>query len=319
MSEKSELRRSVEDSRRKRRTTILVIAGVAVVALVAGIIGVARTLSGEQAPDDGRLAITIAAGEDNEYHDTIAEVAAEKGLDVTWQNLDDWVLPNTEVAAGTLDANSFQHILFLSNFNVENGEDLQPVFSTIMSRWGIFSPRLGSTDEIEPGSAIGIPDDPSNGGRALFILQDAGLIELDPEAGAYPDTDDIIDNPRDLSFTEITATTIPQQFDDPSLAAVVVGIHYFDPSQNIEIEDALYLDDPDAESSLPYVNVVAARADNLDNPAWDILEEAYDDPRVIEAIEEEFFGTTMRVHVPVETLRETLAELQEEAQQNQGA
>ena len=221
------------------------------------------------------------------------------------------MLPNTELAAGSVDGNAFQHILYLSQFNTANGEDLTPVFSTLITQWGIFSATLDDVSAIPDGGRVAIPDDPSNGGRALYILEAAGLIEISDDAAELPTVDDVTSNPKNLEFVAIGATTIPQQFDDPSLSAVVVGTSYFDPSQGIGTEDALFLDDSLDEKNLPYVNVVASRADNADDPAWDILEEAYRDPRAQEALEEEYFGQTVLVDVDVETLRSKLADLEE--------
>jgi D-methionine transport system substrate-binding protein len=319
----SELRAALESNRKRRRTGILVGVGVlAVAAIAAGSIFLVNALnrpaSAEAAAGgDERLSLRIAVSEDSDFQSTVAEIAAEKGLDVEWVNVSDWVLPNTELAAGNVDGNAFQHILYLSNFNVQNDEDLTPVFSTVITQWGVFSATLDDVADIPDGGRIAIPDDPSNGGRALFILEAAGLIEIDDDAGEFPSTDDITDNPRNLEFVPIAATTIPQQFDDPSLSAVVVGTSYFDPSQNIGPEDALYLDDSLDEKNLPYVNVVASREDNKDDPAWKVLEEAYRDPRAAEALEEENFGNTVLVEVDVETLRAKLADLEELAKANQ--
>ncbi len=325
MSEKSpespDLRTALDASRRRRRTTWLSVAAVAVVAVIVGVVAIVANLTRSEEPaaaaaDTERAALRIAVSEDNDFQAAVADIASEKGLDVTWVNVDDWVLPNTELAAGTVDGNAFQHILYLSNFNAQNGEDLTPVFSTLITQWGIFSATLGDTDEIPDGGRIAIPDDPSNGGRALGILASAGLIELSEDAGDFPSVDDVTANPKNLEFVPIAATTIPQQFDDPSLSAVVVGLSYFDPSQGITADKALYLDDSLDEKNLPYINVVASRADNADDPAWKILEEAYADPRAAAALEKEDKGATVLVQVPVETLRTKLADLEKSAAAN---
>ncbi len=319
----SELRSAVAANSKKKRTVVIGVASVLVAALVAGAIAIGISLSQTPSAQAGaggaaeeRLSVKIATAEDTQFQDAIAEVAAENGLDVEWVNVDDWVLPNTELAAGTVDANAFQHILYLSAFNAESGAQLTPVFSTVITQWGIFSATLGDLADIPEGGRIAIPDDPSNGGRALNILAAAGLIELADDAGDFPNTDDVVANPRGLEFVEIGARTIPQQFDDPSLSAVVVGTSYFEPSQGVTKDDALYLDDSLAEQNLPYVNVVATRPDDVDNPAWKILEEAYADPRVAKALEEENFGNTVLVKVPVETLRAKLADLEKAAAEN---
>ncbi|MDQ1130514.1 MetQ/NlpA family ABC transporter substrate-binding protein [Microbacterium sp. SORGH_AS_0888] len=201
-------------------------------------------------------------------------------------------------------------------FNAKNNATLTPVFSTIITQWGIFSSTLKNIADIPDGGAIAIPDDPSNGGRALNILASAGLIGLSPSAGDFPTVDDVTSNPKNLRFTPIAAKTIPQQFTDPSLSAVVVGTSYFDPSQGITTKDALYLDDSLDAKNLPYINVVASRADNADDPAWAILKEAYADPRAAAALEKEDKGSTVLVDVPVETLRSKLAELEKSAAAN---
>jgi D-methionine transport system substrate-binding protein len=316
----SELRSAVSAGTTKRRNILLAVGGVLVVAALAvGALFVTGVFGGGSAAEAGeqeRLSLRLAVSEDTDFQTAIAEVAAEKGLDVEWVNVNDWVLPNTELVAGSVDGNAFQHILYLSNFNVQNDADLTPVFSTVITQWGIFSATLGDLAEIPDGGRIAIPEDPSNGGRALFILEAAGFIEVADDAGEFPTLDDVESNPKNLELVPIAALTIPQQFDDPSLSAVVVGTSYFDPAQGIGTEDALYLDDSLDEKNLPYVNTVVTTADHADDPAWKILEEAYADPRVAEALLEENKGSTVLVKVDVETLRAKLADLEELAKAN---
>jgi D-methionine transport system substrate-binding protein len=322
----SELRSAIaENGKRKRAGIIVVIAlGLAAIVAIGVIFGInafrapAERAAAQAAAADGeRLSLRIATSEDTDFQTAIAQIAAGKGLDVEWVNVADWVLPNTELAAGTVDGNAFQHILYLSNFNVQNDENLTPVFSTVITQWGVFSATLGGIDEIPNGGRIAIPDDPSNGGRALFILQAAGLLEIADDSGEFPTVDDITKNPKGLEFVPIAATTIPQQFNDPSLSAVVVGTSYFDPSQGIGTEDALYLDDSLDEKNLPYVNVVASRDDNKNDPAWAILAESYRDARAAAALKKESFGSSVLVDVDVKTLRSKLADLEKLAAANQ--
>lgn len=315
----SELRSAVAGGRKRRTILVVVLGALVAAALVVGglFLGGAFRSAPAEAGDGERLALRIAVSEDTRFQDAIREIAAEKGLDVEWVNVDDWVLPNTELVAGSVDGNAFQHILYLSNFNAQNGEDLTPLFSTVITQWGIFSATLDDLEAIPDGARIAIPEDPSNGGRALFILEAAGFLEIADDSGEFPTVDDIESNPKDLELVPIAATTIPQQFDDPSLAAVVVGTGYFDPAQGITSEDALYLDDSLDEKNLPYINVVASRADNADDPAWAVLEEAYRDPRAAEALEDEDKGATVLVEIDIETLRDKLADLEELAAANQ--
>jgi D-methionine transport system substrate-binding protein len=312
------LREQLGQSKRKRNITIIV--AVIVVLVVAALITVwsitARGQDGDSATGNGSsksYKLSIAVSEDSSFQDAVSEVAAEKNLTIDWVNVDDWVLPNTELVAGNVDGNAFQHILYLSAFNEENDADLTPVFSTSITQWGIFSASRDEVGDIPEGGTVGIPDDPSNGGRALGILEAADLITLADDVGEFPTTDDIVSNPHKLRFKELAAKTIPQQFDDPSLDAVVVGLSYFDPSQDVKSDDALFLDDSLADRNLPYLNVVATTREKADNPAWKVLKEAYSDPRAVKALKEESFGATELVDVDVKELRAQLKELQAEA------
>ena len=318
--DKSELRASLDASAKKKKKLVVFGGGAVAVAVVAAIVAIAVTSSnvpGKQAVagEAETLSITIAGAGESDLQDAIVEVGAEKGLDVTWVNFDDWTLPNSALVSGEVDANAFQHIAFLSAFNVANDADLTPVLSTLIVQWGIFSATLDSVDDIPEGARIAIPDDASNGARALFILEDAGLITLGDDVGVYPTVDDIEKNPRNLELVPIAAITIPTQFDDPSLDAVVVGTSYFDPTQNIDAEDGLFLDDPLASSSLPYVNVIATTADNVDNPAWKVLAEVYKDKRIAAANEKDSFGNALLVDVSVDDLRTKLSALEDLARQ----
>lgn len=326
----SDLRAALDDTKRRRRT-ILIGAGSAIgvgLLIGGGVLGAsllsgsgsaasADVAAGGDAPAE-RLSITIAGSGESEFQDAIELVAEEKGLDVEWVNFEnDWVLPNSSLVAEEVDANAFQHIAFLSAFNVANDADLTPVFSTVITQWGIFSNSITDLDELAEGDRVVIPDDASNGGRALFILEDAGLIEIAEDAGIYPTVDDVTGNDLGLEFVPVQATTIPQQYSDPSIAAVVVGTSYFDPSQGITKDDALFLDDSLAESSLPYVNVVATRADNVDDPAFEILQEVYQDERVAAGLDADSFGNSVLVDVSVDDLRDRLADLEELARELQ--
>ena len=182
-----------------------------------------------------------------------------------------------------------------------------------MTRWGLFSPEIDSLEDLPDGANIAIPDDAANSARALTVLERADLITLREGAGGLASLDDIEENPKDLTFTELQATTIPQQYDDPSLDAVVVGSNYFDPSQEITIEDALVADDPTGDETLQYANVIATTPDNADNPAWDVLRDAYDDPRVEEAIDEEHFGRMIRLDIEDDRLQKAFETVTEEA------
>src|SRR5690606_5220203 len=218
-------------------------------------------------------------------------------------------LPNTALVEGEVDANSFQHVAWLSQFNKENGSDITPVFSTVISAWGLFSGIHADVADIPAGAKTAVPDDPANFSRSLFLLQTAGLIEVDPDAGVFPVEEDITTNTKDLELVRIAHESVQTAYSDPTIDAVVVATDDFDPALEITSDDALTLEDSEASTSSPYVIVVATTAANADDPAWALLEKTYRDDRVITALEEEKRGESTIVELPVEDLRAALAEL----------
>lgn len=299
------------DSSSSKRKKYGIAAVVAVLLVGAGAFLIPRFVGGGD--DSGDLIpLHIADTAQSDFQDKIIEVGKEKGLDITFTNFTDPYLPNTALVEGEVDANSFQHVAWLSQFNQETGADITPLFSTVISTWGLFSQDHESVDSIPEGARIAVPDDPANFSRALFILQSAGVLEVDPDAGVFPVEDDITSNPLNIELVRLAHESVQTAYEDPSVEAVVVATDDFDPALGITSEDALVLEDASAESSAPYIIVVATRPDNVDNEAWPLLEETYRDERVVAALEEEKRGEATIVEFPVDQLRSTLAELSEE-------
>lgn len=253
--------------------------------------------------------ITVGTGELSPVNDAIEAVAKENGVEITWQAFSDWTLPNQALVNNETDVNAFQHLAFLSAFNVAQDTEVTPVGSTTISTWGIYSEKFASIDEIPDGATISIPNDPSNGARTLFLLQAAGLIKLADNVGVYPTTDDVIENTKNIVFSPIVAQQLVNVYQD--VDAIVVGAATIDKALSIGQEKALRLDDPLAKTSRPYVNVVAVRADDKDNPAYAKLSGFWQDSRVKEALKTENKDNAVVVDVPVAELRKTLAELEE--------
>nr|WP_272902534.1 MetQ/NlpA family ABC transporter substrate-binding protein [Brevibacterium daeguense] len=253
--------------------------------------------------------LKIADTAQSDYQDAIVEVGKENGLDLEFVNFDDPYLPNTALLQGEVDANSFQHIAWLSAFNTENGSDITPLFSTNISQWGLFSSTLDSVEDIPDGARIAMPDDPSNFSRGLFILQSAGLLEISDEQGFYPTEEQITANPKNIEFVRLAHESVQTAYDDPSVDALVVATDDFDPALGITTADALQVEDPEAPSSVPYTIVVATLPDRAEDPVWEKLEETYRDQRVIDAFNEEKNGQAAYVDRPRSELVNVLEEL----------
>ncbi|MGM1017141.1 MAG: MetQ/NlpA family ABC transporter substrate-binding protein [Actinomycetota bacterium] len=301
---------AAQKTRRKR--WLIGAAGAAVVVAAAVLIPIVVQNSQPTASEDGAdelVPLTIADTAQSDFQDAIIEVGRENGLDLTFVNFDDPYLPNTALLEGEVDGNSFQHVAWLSQFNHENDADITPVFSTVVSAWGLFSEGHASADEIPDGARIAVPDDPANFSRSLFILQTAGIIELDENAGVFPTEDDITANPQDVELVRISHESVQTSYSDPTIEAVVIATDDFDPALEITSDDALVLEDSSATSSSPYVIVVATTADRAEDPEWALLEQTYRDERVVAALEEEKRGEATIVELPVDDLRSALAEL----------
>ncbi|WP_261165140.1 MetQ/NlpA family ABC transporter substrate-binding protein [Microbacterium sp. Marseille-Q6965] len=299
--------------RKRRRTVSLVIGAVAVVAIAAAIaVPLLLQTAAPAAEGEGDaelIELTIADTAQSDFQDAIVEVGRENGLDLTFVNFDDPYLPNTALVEGEVDGNSFQHVAWLSQFNKQNGTDITPVFSTVISAWGLFSATHASASDIPEGARIAVPDDPANFSRALFILQTAGLIEVDPEAGVFPVEEDIVANERSIELVRIAHESVQTAYSDPTIDAVVIATDDFDPALGITSDDAIQLEDASAPTSSPYVIVVATTSDRADDPAWELLEKTYRDDRVVAALEEEKRGEATIVELPVDDLRAALSEL----------
>lgn len=314
MSDQSHTQNEIDAhlAQQKKRKRLWLIGGaVAAVVVAAAIVLpiVVQNVAPEAAGDDELIPLTIADTAQSDFQDAIIEVGRENGLDLTFVNFDDPYLPNTALVEGEVDGNSFQHVAWLSQFNKENGSDITPVFSTVISAWGLFSDDLDSADSIPEGAKVAVPDDPANFSRSLFILQTAGVIEIDENAGVFPTEEDITSNPRGVELVRIAHESVQTSYSDPTISAVVIATDDFDPAYEITSDDALVLEDSSAATSSPYVIVVATSADRADDPAWALLEKTYRDKRVVAALEEEKRGEATIVELPVDDLRAALAEL----------
>lgn len=237
------------------------------------------------------LAETVTIGVTPGTHEQVMEVvqgiAAEKGIDLEIVTFSDYVLPNEALAAGDLDANSFQHQPYLDQQIADRGYDLTAVAKNFVEPMGVYSEQYGALGELPDGATIAIPNDPSNGGRALLLLQKNGLIEVDPETGLTPGVLDITENPKDLSFVEIDAAQLPRSL--PDVAAAAINTNYALEAGLNPLEDAILIED--AES--PYANLIVVRSEDADAPWVQTLVNAYQTDEVRTFIEETFDGAVV--------------------------
>ncbi|WP_171165385.1 MetQ/NlpA family ABC transporter substrate-binding protein [Streptomyces sp. I05A-00742] len=253
---------------------------------------------------EGRIRIGVN-GADPEW-DVLAEEAKEKGLDVKIVNFDDYQLPNRALADGDIELNAFQHLAFLSKFNQQNGTDIVPLTSTSVAPMGLYSLKHKSVADLPDGARIAIPNDPSNQGRALLVLREAKLIGLRDKAGIYGTPDDITDNPKHLKITPVDAQQTPRTLKDTAASVINSGVAE---QAGYKIEQAIYRDDPGSAATRPYVNVVAARAADKDDPDLREIVRIYRSPKVQEAVRKSSGGARYVVDLPRTELEQELGRL----------
>lgn len=152
-------------------------------------------------------------GADTDVWDDVQERLADDGIDLEYVEFTEYSQPNRALESGDIDLNSFQHQDFLDNYNEERGTDLVSIGNTVNAPLGIYSEQITDLNELEDGAEIAIPDDVTNGGRALKLLQTADLITIDEEV-QNPTTSDIIENPQDLEITELEASQTARAMED---------------------------------------------------------------------------------------------------------
>ncbi len=202
----------------------------------------------------------------------------EYGLDVKLVSFGDYNLPNRALNDGDVDANVFQHIPFLENQVKEFGYKITEIGKTFIYPMGVFSSKLNSLNEIPLGAKIAIPNDPTNRGRALMILADAGLIKLKPGVSWKATLADIIDNPLKLQIIPLQADQIPNNLGSVTLAIIN---NSFLPKAHLTLKQALFVEPKDS----PFANIIAAREKDKNNPLLIKFVKAYQSPQVAKLTE----------------------------------
>lgn len=229
-------------------------------------------------------------GENNEPWEDVARRFEEgEGIKVEIVTFTDYNQPNEALASGDLDLNSFQHKIFLENFNTETGNNLVPVADTILAPIGLYSSQISNVSEIKEGDRIAIPDDVTNYSRSLFLLQTAGLIEVEGEPGEAITLDNVTANPLNLEIIPMNANQTARSLDDVTVSAINSGMAVdagFYPT-----EDAIFLEPVD-ENSTPYVNIIVARPEDTENEWYQkLIKDYYQTDATAEVIKEASKGS----------------------------
>ncbi len=218
------------------------------------------------------------------------EVLAEQGITLEIEEFTDYIQPNMVTEDGQVDANYFQHITYLNDFNEQNGTHLVSVADLHYEPFGIYAGKTTSLADLPDGAVIGVPNDPTNEGRALLLLQQEGLITLKEGAGLTATKLDIAENPKNLDIQELEAAQLPRSLDSLDLA-VINGNYALQAGLNAA--DALAVESTDGEAAQAYVNVLVVKEGREEDPAIQALVEALKSNEVKAYMEETWPGAVV--------------------------
>ncbi|MFS7004682.1 MetQ/NlpA family ABC transporter substrate-binding protein [Carnobacterium maltaromaticum] len=246
----------------KKRIGLITLAAAFI--FILGACGAKGT--GDKADKVEKVKIGVVSESAIEIWKDVAKRLKDQNIDLEVVEFTDYNQPNIALKNGDIDLNAFQHVAFLEDFNKNNDADLTPIGFTFVSPLGIYSEKIKDIKELKDGDSIAIPNDVTNGGRALLLLQALDLIKLDTKA-ASPTVNDITENTKNIQIKELDAAQTARSLQD--VAAAVINTNYAVDAGFSPKKDALYLDtDNISEVKDIYKNVIAARKADKDNKVY---------------------------------------------------
>ena len=249
--------------------------------------------AGEESSAEEKGTITVAASPTP--HAEILEVAkpilAEQGWNLEITQFDDYILPTQVVDSGEMDANYFQHIPYLDEFNAERGTKLVNAGGIHYEPFGIYPGTKKSLDEIADGDVIAVPNDTTNEARALLLLQDNGLITLEEGAGLTATVQDIVENPHNLEIKELEAAQVPRVVEE--VAFVVLNGNYALQANFSVAKDSIAYESADSEAAKTYVNVIAVKEGSENSEGIKALVDVLKSDEIKQYINEHYDGAVI--------------------------
>ncbi len=271
---------------------------ILVLVLILSILLVGCSSKGNKNADSSNLngeevtAVRVGlTGSDSKVWNHVKEEAAKENIDIELVFFDSYPLPNAALDSGEIELNAFQHYIYLNKEVEQHGYELSVIGETVFAPLGLYSKQIQSVEELEDGATIVIPDDVTNGGRALLLLQANGLITVEPSAGNIPTIKDI-ENPRNFKIVELAATNIPASLEEVPLAVINSGVAT--DAGYIPTQDAIVLEDAKPGEN-PYINVIVARTKDKDNEVYKRIVEIYQTDATKAVIEEDTKGSSIPV------------------------
>lgn len=244
---------------------------------------------GDDSSDQKTIKVGVIAGSEAQVAEVAKKVAKEKyDLNVKLVTFTDYITPNAALADGTVDANAFQHKPYLDQQIKSRGYKLAIAGNTLLYPIAGYSKKIKSLDELKEGDRIAVPNDPTNLGRSLILLEKQGLIKLRDGAGLEATVRDIVSNPKKLKIVELDASQLPRSLDDVSVS--IINSTFASSIDLTPKKDGLFVESNDS----PYVNLVVARKDNVDSEKVQEFVKAYQTDEVFQAAKKEFKGGVVK-------------------------
>lgn len=235
----------------------------------------------------GEISVAATAVPHAELLEFVKPALAKEGVELKIKVFTDYVQPNVQVAEGRLDANFFQHQPYLDEFNASRGTTLVSIAGVHVEPFGAYSSKIKKLDELSEGAQVVIPNDATNGGRALLLLQKAGVIKLKAGAGITATVKDIAENPKGIKVRELEAATLPRVLAQVDLA--LINTNYALEAGLNPTKDALVIEGADS----PYVNILVTTAEKKDNADLQKLAKALHTPEVKKFIADQYKGAVV--------------------------
>ncbi|WP_172137010.1 MULTISPECIES: MetQ/NlpA family ABC transporter substrate-binding protein [unclassified Adlercreutzia] len=281
-----------------KKAATLLVAGALGTGLLAGCSANGQSGAGSQAASSGAGAASgdsvITVGASPTPHAEILKVIADnleqQGYALEIKEYNDYVLPNTALQDGDLDANYFQHITYLNDFNAEKGTDLVSAAEVHFEPLGLYSQKVSSIADLPDGAKVAVPNDTTNEARALLLLEQEGLIKLKEGAGLTATKIDIVENPKNLVIQEVEAAQVPRTLAEVDLAAINGNYAL---NAGLDVDSAIAKESSEDEAAKAYVNVLAVKAGNENSDKTKALVNALLSPEVAEYIASTYNGAVV--------------------------
>ena len=274
----------------KKKILALALAGVLVVGALTGC-GSSKSESSEKKTDDKKITVAASATPHAEILEEAKTLLKDKGYELEVKVFDDYVQPNNVVESGEFDANYFQHVPYLEQFNEEKGTHLVVAGKIHYEPFGIYPGTKKDLKDIAKGDKIAVPNDTTNEARALLLLQDNGIIKLKDGAGIKATVNDIEENPNNIEIVELEAAQVPRVVNEE--AYVVLNGNYALEANYTVKKDALAYEKSDSEAAKTYVNVIAVKEGNENSEKIKALVDVLKSDSIKKFINEKYDGAVI--------------------------